>query len=88
MTESGKSNPLKDDPYFYETLLEKMGQAASLVLNKKGENIYVSKRAERILGKTSNKIKGKNFLEIFHLYDDICRAPAPCSRNLAIETHF
>ncbi len=59
-----------NDPQFAAELLERLGQAATLVLASSGKVIFVSKRALRLLKSTEKKITGQDFFLKIKLVDD------------------
>jgi signal transduction histidine kinase len=59
-----------DDPKFAEELLERLGQAATLVVDLDGKIIFASKRALRLLGAQKNRILHKDFFAAVKLVDN------------------
>ncbi len=64
-----KPASLLDDPAFSQILLERLGQAATVVTDREGAIIYLSKRAARLLNTTEAKAKGKDFFNAVSLRD-------------------
>jgi len=60
---------LLEDPGLYKLLLERLGQAATLVLDNKATILYSSERAERLLGISAKKLAGHNFFDTVILTD-------------------
>lgn len=51
-------------------LLERFGQAGVVVVNRDGEIIYVSERAEQLLGVREKNLVGKSYVERIFIYDN------------------